>query len=109
MDELDDAADGHEGRRAHRVEDDHQAHRRGAKGRRGAELRVAQAPARIRRRDEQAARGGTLTDSVLAAITRDAGIENGKPFFIYYAMTGTLYAMNPLEAVPWEERCRAIR
>ncbi len=37
---------------------DLEAHRGRAKGRRGAELRIAQTPARIRRRDEQAARGG---------------------------------------------------
>ncbi len=39
----------------------------------------------------------TLTDSVLAAITRDAGIENGKPFFIYYAMTGPHTPWVPLK------------
>jgi preprotein translocase subunit SecA len=50
-------AAGHGRGRADRVEDDLEPHRGRAKSRRSAELRVPQAPARIRRRDEQAARG----------------------------------------------------
>jgi preprotein translocase subunit SecA len=50
-------AAGHGRGRADRVEDDLEAHRGRAEGGGSAELRVAQTPARVRRRDEQAARG----------------------------------------------------
>ena len=50
-------AAGHGRRRADRVEDDLETHRGRAKGGRSAELRIAQTPARVRRRHEQAARG----------------------------------------------------
>ena len=55
-----DVPPGHDRRRAHRIEADQQAHRKRAKGRRSAKLRSPQAPARIRRRDEQAARDDLL-------------------------------------------------
>ena len=47
----------HGGGRADRIEDDHQAHRRGAGSRRSAALRIAQTSSRVRRRHEQAAAG----------------------------------------------------
>ena len=51
-----DAAAGHGGRRPHRAQDGDQRHRARAETGRGAELLRPQAPARVRRRHEQAAR-----------------------------------------------------
>ena len=51
------AAHGHGRGRAHREQDDLEPHRGRAEGGRDAELRVPQARPRVRRRDEQAARG----------------------------------------------------
>ena len=70
-------AAGHGRRRAHRVEDDLQAHRGRAEGSRSAELRVAQAPARVRRRDEQAARGRLRPAPPAAGGRRPAGTDSG--------------------------------
>ena len=50
-----DGAPRHGGRRPDRAQDGHQGHRPGAAAGRSAELLDAQAPARVRRRDEQAA------------------------------------------------------
>ena len=51
------AAAGHGRGRSHRIAHDHAPHRGRAESRRRPELRSPQTPARVRRRDEQAARG----------------------------------------------------
>ena len=68
---------GHGRRRRHRVENDQQAHRGRAKGRGSAEFRVPQAPARVRRRDEQAARDHLRSAPSTARRTGAKGIRPG--------------------------------
>ena len=77
-------ADGHARQRAHRAPLGHQEHPgRAAQGRR-AQLRHAKAPARVRRRDERAAKDGRPTSSVSSCSHRhpykpEKIDEDGKP------------------------------
>ena len=71
-------AAGHGRGRAHRVAHDFEAHRGRAEGRGGAELRSAQTPARVRRRDEQAARGGVRPAPATARGRRAARADSGR-------------------------------
>ena len=64
-------------RRADRVEDDQPPHRDGAEGRRRTALRVPQTSARVRRRDEQAARGCLRPAPSSARRNRPEGSDSG--------------------------------
>ena len=65
----------HDRRRAHRIAPDQQPHRERAESRRSAKLRSPQTPARIRRRDEQAARDDLRPAPLVPRRPRPKGIR----------------------------------
>ncbi len=71
------AEDGDGRRHAHRVADDLEPDRSGAEGGGEPELRGAQTSARVRRRDEQAARGRVWTAAAAAGGARSEGTGRG--------------------------------